>query len=180
MAFLKNYLGDCQRCRLSQSRSRIVFGEGDPSARLMFIGEAPGFHEDREGRPFVGKSGELLTGMIRGMKLSREQVYIANVVKCRPPENRNPSPTEIQECRPFLQKQIAVVQPEIIVTLGLFATQTLLGTEGRIGDLRGRWHDYQGIAVMPTYHPAFLMRDEAKKRPAWEDLKMVMRRLGLG
>ncbi len=178
MEFLKNYLGDCQRCPLHKGRTNIVFGDGDPRARLMFIGEGPGYHEDQKGIPFVGKSGQLLTKMIEAMGLSRETVYIANVVKCRPPENRDPQADEIRQCSPFLQKQIEVVQPEVIVTLGRFATTTLLGEDEALGKLRGRWHTHMDLAVMPTYHPAYLLRNDKMKGAAWSDLKMVMERLG--
>ena len=183
MAFLQNYLGDCQRCPLSEGRTNIVFGDGDPQADLMFIGEGPGRHEDQQGVPFVGKSGQLLTKMIEAMGLKREEVYITNVVKCRPPGNRNPAPLEIKECSPFLKKQIEVVEPKVIVTVGKFASNTLLQKDESLGRLRGRWHDHKGIAVMPTYHPAYLLRNEDKpkfKRRSWKDLQMVMQRLGLG
>ena len=183
MAFLRRYLGDCQRCPLCESRSQIVFGNGDPTADLMFVGEGPGREEDRQGLPFVGRSGQLLDKMIEAMGLGRDQVYVTNVVKCRPPSNRNPAPLEVKECSPFLKKQIEVVEPQVIVTVGKFATNAILGQEDvALGRLRGRWHDVDGIAVMPTYHPAYLLRqepDKGPKRKAWSDLQKVMKRLGL-
>lgn len=183
MDYLRDYLGDCRRCPLHQGRSQVVFGEGNPRARLVFIGEGPGGEEDKQGLPFVGPSGELLTKMIAGMGLSREEVYITNVVKCRPPKNRNPAPQEIRECSPFLKKQLEVLEPEVIVTLGRFAANVVLGVEDQaLGGLRGRWHQAMGVAVMPTYHPAYILRnkgDRELKGKVWSDLKMVMRRLGL-
>ena len=182
LEFLQKYLGDCQRCPLHKGRTNIVFGDGNARARLMFVGEGPGGEEDGRGLPFVGPSGQLLTKMIGAMGLSREEVYITNVVKCRPPDNRNPTATEIRECSPFLKKQIEVIEPEVIVTVGRFATVTLLQSDKPLGALRGKWHEHQGVAVMPTYHPAYLLRNEEDlqfKRKAWSDLKMVMERLGL-
>lgn len=183
MAFLRHYLGDCQRCPLHEGRTNIVFGAGDPNARLMFVGEGPGYHEDQQGLPFVGKSGKLLTKMIHAMGLGRDEVYITNIVKCRPPDNRDPAPQEVKECSPFLKKQIAVVEPEVIVTLGRPAANTLLGTEDEaLGRLRAKWHTHRGISVMPTYHPSYLLRSEPDttfKKRAWEDLKKVMDKLGL-
>ena len=175
-------LGECTRCRLSQTRTRIVFGEGNPEAMLMFIGEGPGAEEDSEGRPFVGKAGRLLSRMIKAMGLDRSQVYIANIVKCRPPENRDPHPVEIDTCFPFLVAQIESVRPEIIVALGRIATGVLLRTKEPIGKLRGAFHNWNGIAVMPTYHPSFLLRQEVDRRYkalAWADLKKVMGLLDL-
>lgn len=179
IAFLRNYLRDCRRCPLHQGRTNVVFGEGDPEATLMFIGEAPGFHEDQQGKPFVGKSGDLLTNMIRAMGYERDEVYIANIIKCRPPENRNPAPDEILKCSPYIKKQIEVVAPRVIVTLGKFAANTLLDSDASLGTMRGRWHSFQEIPVMPTYHPAYLLRSPEHKREAWADLQMVMQRLGL-
>ena len=183
MAFLRHYLGNCQRCPLHEGRTNIVFGSGDPGARLMFVGEGPGHHEDQQGLPFVGRSGQLLTKMIHAMGLTRDDVYITNIVKCRPPDNRNPAPLEVRECAPFLKKQIEVVEPEVIVTLGRPATNTLLGLEDEpLGKLRARWHEHRGIAVMPTYHPSYLLRTEPDvtfKKRAWEDLQKVMEKLGL-
>ena len=175
-------LGECTRCRLSQTRTRIVFGEGNPEAMLMFIGEGPGAEEDSEGRPFVGKAGRLLSRMIKAMGLDRSQVYIANIVKCRPPENRDPHPVEIDTCFPFLVAQIESVRPQIIVALGRIATGVLLRTKEPIGKLRGAFHNWKGIAVMPTYHPSFLLRQEVDRRYkalAWADLKKVMGLLDL-
>lgn len=177
---LSAVLGDCQRCKLGQGRTNIVFGTGDPKADLMFVGEGPGEDEDRQGIPFVGKAGRLLTDIItKGMGLAREDVYIANVVKCRPPGNRNPEPDEIVACQPFLHQQIAVIRPRVIVTLGAFATQALLGTRTPISKLRGRWHDYRGVSLMPTFHPAYLLRNPSGKREVWQDIRAVMEKLGL-
>lgn len=173
-------LGECTRCALSATRQTIVFGEGNPAARVMFVGEGPGADEDREGRPFVGKAGRLLTRMINAMTLERSEVYIANVVKCRPPMNRDPEPQEIATCFPFLEAQIAAVGPEVIVALGRIAAMTLLSTKDPIMKLRGTFHDRHGIPVMPTYHPSFLLRNEDDRRwkaEAWSDLKKVMSRL---
>ena len=178
MDFLQNYLGSCRRCGLCESRTQIVFGQGNPTARLMFIGDAPAVDDDRAGRPFAGASGELLSGMIKAMGLSREQVYITNVVKCRPPGDRRPQSGEVSECLPFLKKQIEVVQPEVIVALGGFATLALLGQAARRPEVRGSWQSFEGIALLPTFHPDDLLRDTGKKRPAWEDLQKVMKRLG--
>jgi DNA polymerase len=158
-----------------------VFGVGNPRARLVFVGEAPGRDEDRQGEPFVGRAGQLLTEIItRGMKLRREDVYIANVIKCRPPENRNPEPDEVAACEPFLVRQLVLIGPEVVVALGKFAAQTLLRTKTPITQLRGRWHDYHGIRVMPTFHPAYLLRNPGDKRLVWEDIQKVMRALGIG
>jgi uracil-DNA glycosylase len=175
-------LGECTRCPLHRDRLNIVFGEGNPSARLMFVGEGPGADEDREGRPFVGRAGQLLTKMIQAMNLDRSEVYISNIVKSRPPGNRNPTALEISACFPFLERQIAAIQPEVIVALGKIAANTLLQTGEPIGKLRGKFHDRQGIPVMPTYHPSFLLREDSGKRykaEAWSDLKRVMGLLGL-
>jgi uracil-DNA glycosylase len=173
---IRRDLGDCRRCKLWSTRTNIVFGEGDPRARLMFVGEGPGADEDLSGRPFVGRAGQLLTRMIEAIGLTREQVYIANVVKSRPPENRNPERDEVVACIPFLLRQIAVIRPKLIVTLGNPATQAILDTSVGITRLRGNFQDYPrlpGIKVMPTFHPAYLLRSPDKKREAWEDLKMV-------
>lgn len=179
MGFLRECLGDCQRCALSQSRKNIVFGDGSPNAELVFVGEAPGYHEDKQGIPFVGDSGNLLNKMIEAMGLQRETVYICNVLKCRPPNNRNPAPDEIQRCSPFLYKQLEAISPRAIVTLGRFASQSLLQTEMSMGKMRGRWHDWRGVPVMPTFHPAYLLRTPEDKRLAWEDLQKVMNMMGL-
>ncbi len=170
---VRKELGDCKRCKLHRTRRTIVFGEGNPKATLMFIGEGPGYDEDVQGRPFVGRAGQLLTKIIESINLSREEVYIANIVKCRPPQNRNPEPDEIESCNPFLMKQIRVIQPKIICALGTFAAQTLLKTYAKISDLRGKSFDLEGIKVIPTYHPAFLLRNPERKRDVWEDMKKI-------
>jgi DNA polymerase len=171
-------LGDCKRCKLCGGRKQIVFGSGNPKAELVFVGEAPGADEDQQGVPFVGKAGQLLTKMIEAMKFTRDSVYICNVVKCRPPENRNPEPDEIAACEPFLKAQLASVRPKVIVTLGKFAAQTLLKDQTAITRLRGQWREYEGIPLMPTFHPAYLLRVPAEKKLAWGDLQEVMKRLG--
>lgn len=174
----------CNRCLLCQARTRTVFGEGDRRARLMFIGEGPGEEEDRQGRPFVGRAGEFLTKMIAAMGLSRDQVYIANIVKCRPPQNRTPHQEEVSACLPYLERQIQLLAPAAIVTLGNVPLQALFHEAG-IVRLRGHWREYRGIPVMPTYHPSYIIRMEGmaaereKKREVWNDLQEVMRRLGL-
>ena len=170
---VRKELGDCRRCKLHRTRSTIVFGEGNERAKLMFIGEGPGHDEDVQGRPFVGKAGQLLTKIIQSIHLQREEVYIANIIKCRPPQNRNPEPDEIQSCHPFLQKQIQSIQPQIICALGTFAAQTLLNTDAKITALRGRFFDLGGIKVLPTYHPAYLLRNPERKREVWEDMKQI-------
>jgi DNA polymerase len=168
-------LGDCRRCRLQKHRHRIVFGAGDPKAKLVFVGEGPGFDEDRQGQPFVGAAGQLLTRIIEAMQLSRESVYICNIIKCRPPNNRTPRPDEIQTCFPILERQLAAIAPRVICALGSVAARSLLSTETSISRLRGRFHDYHGIAVMPTFHPAYLLRNPAKKRAVWEDVQQIMK-----
>jgi uracil-DNA glycosylase family 4 len=168
-------LGDCRRCKLAQERNHIVFGDGNAKAKLVFIGEGPGAEEDRKGQPFVGAAGQLLTRIIEAIKLSRSQVYICNIIKCRPPGNRNPESDEIKTCFPFLERQIAAIEPDFIIALGTFAAQTLLGTATPISRLRGRFHVYKGIKVVPTYHPAYLLRNPDKKRDVWEDMKMLMK-----
>ena len=170
---VRKKLGDCKRCKLHRTRKTIVFGEGNEKATLMFIGEGPGYDEDVQGRPFVGKAGQLLTKIIQSIKLSREEVYIANIIKCRPPQNRNPEPDEIQNCHPFLMKQISVIQPKIICALGTFSAHTLLKTDAKITALRGKLYNLEGIKVIPTYHPAFLLRNPEKKREVWEDMKKI-------
>jgi len=175
LADVRTDLGDCHRCRLAQGRSKIVFGDGDPKTQLVFVGEGPGFEEDQQGKPFVGPAGQLLTRIIEAINLTRSQVYICNIVKCRPPGNRNPEPEEINTCFPFLERQIAAIQPDFICALGTFAAQTLLGTTTPISRLRGRFHEYRGIRVLPTYHPAYLLRNPEKKREVWEDMKMLMK-----
>ena len=175
---LAKTVSSCVTCRLCKNRKRTVFSDGSPEARIMFIGEAPGADEDRQGVPFVGRAGQLLTRMIEdGMGLPRASVYIANVLKCRPPDNRNPEPDEIASCRGYLERQIELVRPEVIVALGKFAAQFLLETEEGIMRLRGRWGAYRGIPVMPTFHPSFLLRQPAQKKEAWEDLLAVLARL---
>jgi len=171
-------LGACQRCKLAGQRQHIVFGAGSAHTRLVFVGEGPGYEEDRQGLPFVGAAGQLLSKIIAAIKLSRDEVYICNIIKCRPPENRNPAPEEIKACFPFLERQLAVIQPEFICALGSFAAQTLLNTSAPISRLRGAFHDYHGIKVLPTYHPAYLLRNPAKKRDVWEDMQMLMQALG--
>lgn len=164
----------CMRCKLcSLGRSQIVFGVGNPKARLMFVGEAPGEEEDKRGEPFVGRAGQLLTKIIEAIGLSREQVYIANVIKCRPPENRNPEPDEVAACEPYLFRQIDVIGPSVIVPLGKFAAQCLLKTTDPITRLRGRRFDYRGTTLIPTFHPAYLLRNPSAKREVWEDMKLV-------
>lgn len=172
-------LGDCRRCALSTRRNSLVFGTGNPNARLMFIGEAPGYDEDMQGRPFVGASGQLLTKMIEAMGLTRDQVYITHIVKCMPTQNRTPLPEEINACFPFVKQQIQAINPEVICTLGAFATQALLGKHEDVSRLRGRLLDYGPHKVMPTFHPDFLLRKPENKREAWEDLKKIMAVLGL-
>ncbi len=174
---VRKELGDCTRCKLSSGRTHIVFGSGNPKAKLMFVGEGPGEEEDRQGLPFVGRAGQLLTKMITAMGLSREEVYIANIVKCRPPNNRPPQPDEISSCQPFLIKQIETIHPKIVCALGTFAAQTLLSTKVRISDLRGQFHDFHGIKVLPTFHPAYLLRNPGEKKKAWEDLQKIMQEL---
>jgi DNA polymerase len=172
---IRQDLGDCRRCGLSASRSHIVFGEGSPTARLVFVGEGPGFEEDRSGRPFVGAAGRLLTRIIEAIRLSREDVYICNVIKCRPPSNRNPEPEEIHTCAPFLMRQLAAIRPLLVCALGKFAAQTLLDSALPISKLRGRFYDFEGMRLIPTYHPAFLLRNENRKRDVWEDMKLLMK-----
>jgi len=164
----------CKACPLYKTRKNPVLGEGNPHSILLFIGEAPGAEEDEQGRPFVGKAGELLTKIIKAMGLERGEVYITNVLKCRPPGNRNPRPEEIKACWPFLEKQIEIIKPKLICTLGTFATQTLLGTQEKITFQRGVFKEWKGIRVLPTFHPAFLLRNPQYKRLAWEDIKKLM------
>jgi uracil-DNA glycosylase family 4 len=173
LAEVRKELGECTRCKLHLTRRHIVFGEGSERAKLVFVGEAPGEDEDRQGRPFVGKAGQLLTRIINAIGLTRDEVYITNIIKCRPPANRNPQQEEIATCEPFLGKQLEIIQPRIICALGTFAAQTLLKTDEKISRLRGHFHSYKGIKVMPTYHPAFLLRNPHKKREAWEDMKKI-------
>ncbi len=171
-------LGDCHRCSLSQTRNHLVFGQGSPEAELMFVGEAPGRDEDMQGVPFVGRAGQLLTKIIAAMGKTREQIYIANILKCRPPENRNPNPDEIKVCSPFLKRQIAAIRPKVVCALGTFAAQTMLNTDTSIGKLRGRPHPLDETCVLiPTYHPAYLLRSPGKKREVWDDMQMIMKLL---
>jgi uracil-DNA glycosylase len=167
-------LGDCHRCGLASGRSHIVFGEGSPDARLVFIGEGPGAEEDHTGRPFVGPAGQLLTKIIQAMHLTREQVFICNVIKCRPPGNRDPEPQEISTCKPFLLRQLAAIDPEVVCTLGNHATQTVLDCTEPVSRLRGRFHALGTFRVMPTFHPAYLLRHPERKREVWEDMKKIM------
>lgn len=170
---LREDLGDCQRCGLAAGRIKIVFGSGSPTADLMFVGEAPGRDEDQQGEPFVGRAGKLLTKIIEAIDLRREDVYIANILKCRPPNNRDPQPDEVAACSPFLFRQIEVIKPKVVVALGAYAARTLLDTEMAISKLRGRFHDYRGTQLMPTYHPSYLLRNPGAKRPVWEDMQLV-------
>jgi uracil-DNA glycosylase family 4 len=175
LRLIREDLGDCTRCKLHRlGRRQIVYGVGNPEAALMFVGEAPGRDEDLQGEPFVGRAGQLLTRMIEAMGFAREQVYIANVIKCRPPENRNPEPDEIAACQPFLLRQIEAVRPKVIVALGAIALKALLGADTPISRVRGRVIDYRGAKLVPTFHPAFLLRSPDRKREAWEDLKTVL------
>jgi len=175
-------LGECQRCALGATRTNLVFGVGNPRARIVFVGEAPGRDEDLQGEPFVGEAGQLLNRIITRMGLSREDVYICNVLKCRPPGNRNPEPHEIEQCGPFMLRQVKAISPEAIVTLGTFATQTLLGTKAPISKLRGKFHDYHGIPLMPTFHPSFLLhnkKDTSKFWNVWDDMVQVLEKLDM-
>jgi len=177
---IREDIGDCTRCRLhKQGRKQIVFGVGNPSAELMFIGEAPGADEDAQGEPFVGRAGQLLNNMIKAMGLRREDIYIANIIKCRPPGNRTPERDECETCSPFLMRQIATIKPKAIVALGAVAAKTLLAVNAPMSELRGHWYDFRGTKLAVTYHPAFLLRDPRQKKEAWKDLQMVMKELGL-
>jgi DNA polymerase len=170
---LQKFLAGCPRCKLSKWRTNIVFGQGNRQAELMFVGEAPGREEDEQALAFVGRAGQLLTKIVEAIGKKREDVWICNVVKCRPPENRNPEPDEVEACRPFLQEQIRLISPKVIVTLGTFAAQAVLETDEPIGRLRGRWRTARGVKVMPTFHPAFLLRSPDRKKDVWEDMKLV-------
>jgi DNA polymerase len=179
LAAVRADLGDCQRCRLAGGRKTIVFGQGNPEAELAFVGEAPGADEDEQGLAFVGRAGQLLTDIIeKGMKLRRADVWIGNVLKCRPPQNRNPEPDEVLACQPFLEAQLRAIRPRVIVGLGKFGAHWLLKTAEPITRLRGRMGEWEGIPVMPTYHPAYLLRNAAGKKDVWEDMKVVLRLLG--
>lgn len=174
---LQNEVELCQLCSLSKTRTTVVFGRGNPGADLVFVGEAPGYEEDRQGLPFVGEAGRLLDRILFAMELSAADVYICNLIKCRPPENRDPLAEEVACCEPFLQRQLQLLKPQIIVALGRFAAQTLLGVQTPISRLRGHWHSYQGVPLMPTYHPAYLLRSPGDKRLVWNDMKQVKERL---
>jgi uracil-DNA glycosylase family 4 len=181
---LRILIGDCRRCKLWRGRSNLVFGEGSPKARLVFIGEGPGHEEDQEGRPFVGEAGKMLTRIIENaMGLKRKDVYICNVVKCRPPNNRDPERDEIDSCIPFLKEQIRIIKPEVICTLGRIACNELIGRDLKITKVRGKWHSYMEIPVMPTYHPAYILRNPSRQRQlkgqVWDDIRAIMSRLGL-
>jgi DNA polymerase len=181
LAALEAEVAVCQRCpHLAQARTQTVFGTGSPTARLMFVGEAPGAEEDRTGQPFVGRAGQLLTDMItKGMGLTRPEVYIANILKSRPPDNRTPLPDEVAHCLPYLERQIAIIRPEYLCLLGATAAQALLETSLSVGRLRARWHRYRGIPTVVTYHPSYLLRNPPAKKEVWEDLQMLMQAMGL-
>ena len=170
---IRRELGDCKRCKLHHHRRHIVFGTGNPEAKLVFVGEGPGEDEDIQGKPFVGRAGQLLTKIIKSINLTREDVYITNIIKCRPPKNRNPEPDEIKICEPFLLKQLDAIKPKIICALGTFAAQTLLNTDEKISHLRGRFISYRNTKLIATFHPAFLLRNPQRKRDVWEDMKMI-------
>ncbi len=180
LRLIREELGDCTRCRLHTGRKTLVYGVGNPDADLMFVGEAPGRDEDLQGIPFVGRAGQLLTRIIESIDLRREDVYIANVIKCRPPDNRNPAPEEVRTCEPFLFAQVDAIRPRVIVALGTFAARTLLRTEDPISRLRGRVYDYRGAQLVPTFHPAFLLRSPDRKRDVWEDMKKIRAMLRAG
>ena len=177
LATLREDLGECHRCRLSKKRQKIVFGEGNETAHLVFVGEAPGFEEDFQGRPFVGKAGQLLTRIIAAIGMTRDEVYITNVVKCHPPQNRVPGPDEIACCYPFLAKQLRIIRPQVICALGNAAARTLLDTDAGITTVRGTFHSWEGIKVMPTFHPAYLLRNPERKREAWRDMRTIQKEL---
>ena len=177
---LQKFLAGCPRCKLSKGRTNIVFGQGNAQAELMFVGEAPGREEDEQALAFVGRAGQLLTKIIEAIGKKREDVWICNVLKCRPPNNRNPEPDEVAACRPFLDEQIRLISPKVIVTLGTFAAQALLETDEPIGRMRGHWCTARGVRVMPTFHPAFLLRSPERKKDVWEDLKLVRDYLASG
>ena len=180
LRLIREDIGDCTRCRLhKQGRKQIVFGVGNPNADLMFIGEAPEADEDQQGEPFVGRAGQLLNNMIKAMGVRREDVYIANIIKCRPPGNRTPERDECETCSPFLMRQIEVIGPKAIVALGAVAAKTLLAINAPMSELRGRWFDFRGTKLAVTYHPAFLLRDPRQKKETWKDLQMVMKELGM-
>ena len=176
---LAKSLHNCQQCKLAKlGRTQVVFGVGNPHASIMFVGEAPGFNEDQKGEPFVGAAGKLLNDLLTSANLSREQIYIANVIKCRPPNNRNPEPDEIATCEPFLFRQLESIEPKVVIALGAFAARTLLKTDAPISRLRGRVFDFRGAKLIPTFHPSFLLRSPGYKREAWDDLKMALSLMG--
>jgi len=180
LAEVRREVAACTRCeQLARTRTQTVFGEGNPHARLVFVGEAPGYEEDRQGEPFVGAAGQLLDRILQACTLRREDVYICNILRCRPPNNRNPLPAEAAACREYLDRQLAIIQPEFICCLGAVAAQNLLGTTASIGRLRGRFHDYNGIKVLCTYHPAYLLRTPTAKRRTWEDMQLLMAEMGI-
>jgi len=170
---IRSDIGDCQRCKLAPTRTTIVFGSGNPNAEIIFVGEAPGYEEDQQGLPFVGEAGRLLTKIIESTGIKREDTYICNILKCRPPNNRNPEPDEVIACSPFLKRQIAAIRPKIVCCLGKFAAQTMLQSGAPISRLRGEFHDIDGIRVIATFHPAYLLRSPEKKREVWEDMKQI-------
>ncbi len=174
LAEIREEMGDCQRCKLGRSRTNLVFGEGSPQARLMFVGETPGAEEDLQGRPFVGEAGGLLNNMLNKLGLRREEVYIANILKSRPPGNRDPEPDEVAACLPFLIKQIDSIRPRVIVTLGKIATNNLLNNDAQITKIRGNWQKFRNIRVMPTFHPSYLLRFPKERHKTWEDMQQVM------
>ena len=176
---LEQLIRNCDLCKLSSKRKNIVFGEGPPDARLVFIGEAPGMEEDLTGKPFVGQAGKLFSNIVNAMGITRKDVYICNIVKCHPPNNRDPEPDEIEKCLPILKAQISMIEPEIICTLGRISLQTLINKDLKITRDRGQWQNFMGIPVMPTYHPAYLLRNPQAKKYTWEDMKEIMKRLGL-
>ena len=175
---LRDKIGECKRCKLSENRNNVVFGEGSPSADIMFIGEGPGREEDLQARPFVGAAGKLLTNLIVKLGLKREDVYIANIIKCRPPNNRNPEDDEVASCRPFVEEQIGIIKPKVIVCLGRIAAQALLKVKTPISRMRGNFFKYSDIPVMPTFHPAYLLRNPKDKRLTWDDMHQVLKKLG--
>jgi DNA polymerase len=179
LAEIRDDIGECTRCRLHKGRTKLVFGVGSQNAEIMFVGEGPGADEDKQGEPFVGRAGQLLNNMISAMGIRREDVYIANVVKCRPPDNRTPEKDECDTCSPFLMRQIEVIQPKMIVALGAVAAKNLLGVNDSMANLRGKIYNFRGTKLVATYHPAYLLRDPRQKAEAWKDLQMVMRELGM-
>ena len=176
---LEHFINGCDKCRLSKERKNIVFGEGPPNARLVFVGEAPGMDEDLTGKPFVGQAGKLLTDIIKAMGLTRDQVYICNIIKCHPPRNRDPERDEIEMCLPFLETQLSLIQPEIICAIGRISAQSLVREDFKFTRERGQWQSFRGIPLMPTYHPAYLLRYPQAKKAVWEDMQQIMKKLGL-